>query len=147
MLEKMNEIFGSGEEGTVAYNVFDEGNRRRPKGIPQLTLMASLLDPRMKAGIGIPPMDKGHLWRMIKDEAVRIAREDLVLGQQQQQQHDGGGEPQQQRPNPNQPIYITCLRKLIIITCLSSSITMKMLEETMMIITMQRWWRDSIRNI
>jgi hypothetical protein len=105
MLEKMNEIFGSGEEGTVAYNVFDEGNRRRPKGIPQLTLMASLLDPRMKAGIGIPPMDKGHLWRMIKDEAVRIAREDLVLGQQQQQQHDGGGEPQQQRPNPNQPIY------------------------------------------
>jgi hypothetical protein len=42
---------------------------------------------------------------------------------------------------------ITCLRKLIIITCLSSSITMKMLEETMMIITMQRWWRDSIRNI
>jgi hypothetical protein len=84
MLEKMNEIFGSGEEGTVAYNVFDEGNHHRPTGIPQLTLMASLLDPRIKSEIGIIPMDKGHLWHMIKDEAVQIAREDLVLMQQQQ---------------------------------------------------------------
>jgi hypothetical protein len=39
----------------------------------------------MKSGIGIPPMDKGPLWCMIKDEAVQIARRDLVLVQQQQQ--------------------------------------------------------------
>jgi hypothetical protein len=90
MLEKFNEIFGTGEEGSVAYNVFDDG--RRPRGIPRLTLMASLLDPRMKAGLGIPPADKDQIWRMIKDEANRIATENLnLVEQQQQQERDGGG--------------------------------------------------------
>jgi len=90
MLEKFNEIFGTGEEGSVAYNVFDDG--RRPRDIPRLTLMASLLDPRMKAGLGIPPADKDQIWRMIKDEANRIATENLnLVEQQQQQERDGGG--------------------------------------------------------
>ncbi len=53
MLNKLNETFGTGTEGTVAPDNFEEGARCRPKGIPMLTLMASLLDPRMKAGIGI----------------------------------------------------------------------------------------------
>jgi hypothetical protein len=100
MLNKLNEIFGAGAQGTVALDNFEEGARRRPKGIPMLTLMASLLDPRMKAGIGIPDLDKGYVWRMIRDEAIRISMEafEPVVQQQPAQQ-------QQQHPNPNQPLY------------------------------------------
>ncbi len=58
MLKRLNDIFGSGEEGTVTDEHLTEGPKRRPNGIPILSLMASLLDPRMKGGIGIPPWDK-----------------------------------------------------------------------------------------
>jgi hypothetical protein len=61
MLNKLNEIFGAGAQGTVALNNFEEGAHCHPKGIPMLTLMASLLDPRMKAVIGIPDLDKGYM--------------------------------------------------------------------------------------
>ena len=54
MLQKFNETFGTGVEGTVAEDHLTEGPKRRPKGIPLLSLMASLLDPRMKGGVGIP---------------------------------------------------------------------------------------------
>jgi len=45
MLAKFNEIFGTGNEGTVAMEHLMEGPRRHPKGIPKLTLIAALLDP------------------------------------------------------------------------------------------------------
>ncbi len=70
MLNKLNEIFGTGAPGTVALDNFEEGARHRPKGIPLLTLIASFLDPRMKAGIGIPDLDKEYIWRALKDEAI-----------------------------------------------------------------------------
>jgi hypothetical protein len=54
MLQKFNEMFGTGAEGTVAHDHLTEGPKRRPKDMPLLSLMASLLDPRMKGGIGIP---------------------------------------------------------------------------------------------
>ena len=76
MLQKMIQLFGSGDDGTVANENRTEGVRRRPKGIPLMVLMASLLDPRMKAGVGIPNQDTEQLWDTIKDEMVRIARED-----------------------------------------------------------------------
>jgi len=111
MLNKLNETFGNGAEGTVVLDNFDEGARRRPKGIPMLTLMASILDPRMKAGIGIPHLDNGYVWRMIKDEAIRISmlRFEPEEQQQPQQQQDADAQqepqPQQNRLNPNQPLY------------------------------------------
>ena len=66
MLQKLNDTFGTGEEGTVAEENLTEGAKRRPKGIPILVLMASLLDPRIKGGIGIPPQDKEQIWAAIK---------------------------------------------------------------------------------
>jgi hypothetical protein len=73
MLHKLNEIFGSGEEGTVAVEHLTEGANRHPKGIPLLALMASLLDPRMKGGIGIPPYDREQIWVAIKDRIIQIS--------------------------------------------------------------------------
>jgi hypothetical protein len=58
ILNKLNEIFGTGIQGTVAVDNFEEGACRHPKRIPMLTLIASFLDPRMKAGIGILDLDK-----------------------------------------------------------------------------------------
>ena len=75
MLRKLEEIFGSGEEGTVASVNLAEGPRRRPKGIPMLVLMASLLDPRTKGGVGIPAMDKELVYAKIKEAMILISRE------------------------------------------------------------------------
>ena len=38
--------------------------------------MASLLDPRMKSGLGIPPIDKEQIWSEIQDTLIRLALED-----------------------------------------------------------------------
>jgi hypothetical protein len=107
MLNKLNEIFGTGAPGTVAVDNFEEGARRRPKGIPILTLMASLLDPRMKAGIGIPDLDKGYIWQAIKNEAIHIGMQE---NQQAQQVAEINVDEDAEniaplRPNPNQQLY------------------------------------------
>ena len=75
MVEKLQEIFGDGAEGTVAVDPLPEGVRRRPKGIPLLTLMASLLDPRTKGGVGIPAADQHYLFGKIRDSLMAIADE------------------------------------------------------------------------
>lgn len=80
MLQKMIELFGSGYEGTVADENQTEGARRRPKGIPLLVLMASLLDPRMKGGVGIPYQDREQIWETIRNEIIHIALEDENAG-------------------------------------------------------------------
>jgi len=61
MAHKLEEIFGSGVEGAVAHHILPKGPRRRPRGIPILVLMASLLDPRTKGGVGIPSRPRVHL--------------------------------------------------------------------------------------
>jgi hypothetical protein len=76
MLQKLNSIVGTGEEGTVADEFNRQGVRGRPKGIPKLVLMASLLDPRTKSGLGIPPIDKEQIWGEIQDTLIRLAHED-----------------------------------------------------------------------
>lgn len=57
LARKMNllleEHWGSGEPGTVAQEHYTVGHRQRPKGIPKLALVASLLDPRFKFGAGL----------------------------------------------------------------------------------------------
>jgi hypothetical protein len=88
MLEKMEELFGSGAEGTVAANVLPLGPRRRPKGIPILVLMASLLDPRMKGGVGIPNMDKEFVWERIRDQLVHKLQQREEEARAQPRQHN-----------------------------------------------------------
>jgi hypothetical protein len=60
--------------------VVDEFNRQgvrgHPKGIPKLVLMASLLDPRTKSGLGIPPIDREQIWGEIQDTLICLAHED-----------------------------------------------------------------------
>jgi hypothetical protein len=61
MLQKLNSIIGTGEEGTVADEFDRQGVKGRPRGISKLVLMVSLLDPSMKSGLGIPPNDKEQI--------------------------------------------------------------------------------------
>jgi hypothetical protein len=73
--------------------------------------MAPLLDPRMKAGIGIPDLGKGYVWHRIKDEAICISMEafEPEVQRQPQQEKDADAyeepQPHQNWPNPNQPLY------------------------------------------
>ena len=75
MTDTLDEIFGSGSEGAVASDTLPEGPRRRPRGNPILTLMASLLDPRMKGRVGIPEIDKEFVFGKIKEYMIAISRE------------------------------------------------------------------------
>jgi hypothetical protein len=68
-----------------------EGPRRRPKGIPLLTLMASLLDPRTKGGVGIPAADQEFLFGKITEAIIMMV-----------------DEPQPERPMP-EPANNTCV--------------------------------------
>jgi len=94
MLNKLNETFGTGAEGTVAMGYIDEGARHHPKGILLLTLMASILDPRMKADIDVPNLVKGYIWQMLKEDAINIALDSLDAHQQPIEQHELGQEQQ-----------------------------------------------------
>ena len=51
-----------------------EGPRRRPTGIPLLTSMASLLDPRTKFEPGIPEDNKKYLFPSHSCKITNIAR-------------------------------------------------------------------------
>jgi hypothetical protein len=102
MLQKLNDTFGTGEEGTVAEENLTEGAKRRPKGIPILVLMASLLDPRMKGGIGIPSQDKEQIWAAIKDEVIRIAIEDADVDVIDQDQEPNEEDEDQHRVHRHQ---------------------------------------------
>ena len=57
LLKKMRvdfqERWGMGNPGSVFSEHEQEGNRRRRKGLPLLTMQAALLDPRTKSGVGI----------------------------------------------------------------------------------------------
>jgi hypothetical protein len=103
MLQKFNELFGTGAEGTVAHDHLTEGPKRRPKGIPLLSLMASLLDPRMKGGIGIPELDKYYIWQEIKDEAIQIATEDAEYQQQQVELEEQPLDVEEEQEQHHQP--------------------------------------------
>jgi hypothetical protein len=76
MLHELNEIFGTGEEGAMGEENHRQGDRRRPKGILMMVLIASLLDPRMKSGIGIQPLHRKQIWGEIQDTLVHMALED-----------------------------------------------------------------------
>jgi hypothetical protein len=76
MLECFTKHWGSGDVGTVSTEYMTEGERRRPKGIPLLTLVASLVDPRTKFGPGIPVPDKNHLHQILLGKITEIAKDE-----------------------------------------------------------------------
>jgi len=102
MLAEFNVRFGTGIDGTVATENLTLGQRRRPKGMHMLQLMACFLDPRMKAGVGISAEDKESIWNEIKTniialylqhdaiggDAIRV-QDQPILQQPQIQQFDG----------------------------------------------------------
>jgi hypothetical protein len=73
MTHKLEEMFGSGVESTVAAENQPEGPCRWPRGIPILVLMASLLDPRTNGGVGIPQADQEFTYVKIKEAMILIA--------------------------------------------------------------------------
>jgi hypothetical protein len=82
MNSKFEAIWGSGLPGTVAIEHMTRGVNQRPKGIPLLSLLASLVDPRMKLGAGLAEEDLNYLWNSLmqlmieeansESEAVRV---------------------------------------------------------------------------
>jgi hypothetical protein len=101
LLRKMANAFelhwGCGEPGTVATEYLAEGPNRRPRGLPIITLLASLIDPRFKCGVGLALQDREYLWnvllhQMIGSERAQRARarndNDEEQPQQQQQQEE-----------------------------------------------------------
>jgi hypothetical protein len=84
MLVVFNTHFGQGLAGTIATENLQPGERRRPKGINMLALMASFLDPRMKGGVGILEDDRNEIFSHIRQHMIDIAHEEIA---QQQQPH------------------------------------------------------------
>jgi hypothetical protein len=66
LYNKFKVQWGFGHPGTVATEYLTKGPRRCPKGIPKLALVASLLDPRIKFGIGFADNDKNCIWNKIR---------------------------------------------------------------------------------
>jgi hypothetical protein len=56
--------------------ILRQGDRWRPKDTPMLVLIASILDPRMKSGIGFSPLDREQIWSEIQNTLVLMALED-----------------------------------------------------------------------
>jgi hypothetical protein len=77
LARKMNllleEHWGGVEPGTVAQEHISVGHMQRPKGIPKLELLASLLDPRFKFGAGLDPRDRSILLGWLVQEMTRVA--------------------------------------------------------------------------
>jgi hypothetical protein len=79
MLNAFNKHFGDGAAGTVAFENSIEGQCQRPKGVSMLALMASLLGPCMKGGVGISPEDQDAIYGEIRNEMALIAREGIAI--------------------------------------------------------------------
>jgi hypothetical protein len=67
--------FGIGAHGTVATeNMINAvyGQYRKPRGIHINAAMASILDPRLNIGIGIPPQDIEYIYDQIQQCMLEI---------------------------------------------------------------------------
>jgi len=73
MIQTFNTHFGQGDGGMVATENLETGKRKRPKGINILALMASILDPRIKGGVGLLNDDKEIIYDKIREAIIEIA--------------------------------------------------------------------------
>jgi hypothetical protein len=73
MNNKFEEFWGLGDPGTMATEYLSFGPRRRPKGIPRLALIATLLDQRFKFGPGFSEEDKKIIWNLLKEMLRLVA--------------------------------------------------------------------------
>ena len=78
MLDCFNQHWGEGLPGTVAREHLTKGPNRRPKGIPLLTLVASILDPRTMFGPGLTEEDKRQVTQVIYNRLLILANEEDV---------------------------------------------------------------------
>jgi hypothetical protein len=74
LLRRMANAFelhrGSGEPGTVSREHLTEGQNRQPQGIPLITLLATLLDPRFKFGPELAQQDIDNLWAIMFHQMI-----------------------------------------------------------------------------
>jgi hypothetical protein len=103
MLHKLNEIFDTGEKGMMGEENPRQGDWRHQKGIPMMVLITFLLDPRMKSGIGIAPLDREKIWSEIQDTLVHMALEDDDQVQQPHL-HDDVDEEEDREPDAVHPV-------------------------------------------
>jgi hypothetical protein len=79
MNTKFEEFWGPGDPGPVATEYLSFGPRRRPKGIPRLALIATLLDPRFKFGPGFSEEDKNIIWNLLKEMLRLVAMSEVQV--------------------------------------------------------------------
>lgn len=79
MNNKFEEFWGPGDPGTVATEYLSFGPRRRPKGIPRLALIATLLDPRFKFGPDFSEEDKNIIWNLLKEMLRLVAMSEVQV--------------------------------------------------------------------
>jgi hypothetical protein len=101
---KFSELWGAGNPGTVATEHLTEGPRRRPKGIPKLALIASILDPRFKFGAGLSNEDKDSIWTLTREMMMEVVAQQMP---QQDQVENADVQPNNVRnhaPQENQTL-------------------------------------------
>jgi hypothetical protein len=118
LLQKTTDAFelhwGCGEPSTALREYLTEGPNRRPRGIPSITLLASLLDPRFKIGPGLAQEDKDYLWSVILHQMIgveRTIRATRAAGEQEQVQQPIEG---LQREDGDQQMAMLMLMYLMI---------------------------------
>jgi hypothetical protein len=104
MLQVFNTHFGQGLAGTIATENLQPGERRHPKGINMLALMASFLDPRMKGGVGILEDDRNVIYGHIRQHMIDIAHEEIVQQPQVNKVQEQVQEEVQQVPRQIWPL-------------------------------------------
>jgi hypothetical protein len=98
--------WGCGYPGTVATEYLTKGPRRRPKGIPKLALVATLLDPRFKFGAGLADDDKNYIWNLIRPMmCTEAALEVAAVVKEPTDSEDNNNDNTQQQP-PHQQRHI-----------------------------------------
>lgn len=104
MLEDFNKRWGEGAHGTIFQEHTTEGERRRPKGLPILTILASALDPRFKGLLDFDEDDRIRIRTELKIRLIQVALEPIDLVHQPQ--HDQPAEVNKPQPLQRQNVAV-----------------------------------------
>jgi hypothetical protein len=102
MLDCFNQHWdwGEGLPGTVAGKHQTEGPNRRPKGIPLLTLLASIDDPRTSFGLWLDEEDKWQVIQVLFNNLLSIAgKEDRARREKHIEMQENADEAHLEQPN------------------------------------------------